>query len=417
MLPQIFLQSVFKADNFSQQHFSKVKKPMQKINKCKLTKRIVEGIEPDTSTRLTLWDTEVKGFCLRVYPTGKKTYFLQYRNHDQITRKIKLGVHGSVTTELAREQAIKLSLRIGIGEDPSLDISARKNNRTLTDLAHEYLASYSKIKKTQKGYKEDEYFLNEIILKRYGRLSVEKVSTLDLQKIHVELQKTPYKANKLRDLLSKMFNLAIQWGWRSDNPVKGVEKYKEYKRHRWLNNEEVQMLWPVLDVYPNQNVSNVIRLLLLTGSRRNEVLHATWDQFNLEAGVWTKPAHTTKQRRMEHLPLSTQAIEILKNMKKDFSSVFLFPGKVSGKPLQEIKKAWQTIRTTAGLPNVRIHDLRHTHASHLVSSGLSLSIVGKLLGHTQASTTQRYAHLADEPLRQATEFFGNKMEKLTSKES
>ncbi len=382
----------------------------------KLTKRFVESIVPHEKEELLIWDTELKGFGIRVFPTGRRTYFVQYRNQSQSTRRKKIGVHGVLSTEQAREEAKKLFGDIAKGEDPSATARLKKNVRTLTDLAHEYLASHSKIKKTQKGYKEDEYFLNEIILKRYGRLSVEKVSTLDLQKIHVELQKTPYKANKLRDLLSKMFNLAIQWGWRSDNPVKGVEKYKEYKRHRWLNDEEVQKLWPVLDAYPNQNVSNVIRLLLLTGSRRNEVLHATWDQFDLETGVWTKPAHTTKQRRMEHLPLSTQAIEILRSMQKDSDSTFLFPGKVLGKPLQEIKKAWQTMRTAADLPNVRIHDLRHTHASHLVSSGLSLSIVGKLLGHTQASTTQRYAHLADEPLRQATEFFGNKMDKLTGKE-
>lgn len=119
---------------------------------------------------------------------------------------------------------------------------------------------------------------------------------------------------------------------------------------------------------------------------------------------------------MEHLPLSTQVIETLKRMKACSNSPYLFPGKIPDKPIQGIKKAWATIRSRADLPDVRLHDLRHTHASHLVSSGLSLSIVGKLLGHTQASTTQRYAHLADEPLRQAAELFGHKMDKLMGKE-
>jgi integrase len=153
----------------------------------------------------------------------------------------------------------------------------------------------------------------------------------------------------------------------------------------------------------------------LTGSRRGEVLTSTWDQFDLEKGVWTKSAHSTKQKRMEHLPLSNIVLEILKNMKIRSNSPFLFPGKVPGKPLQEIRKGWETIKKKAGLSDLRLHDLRHTHASHLVSSGLSLSIVGKLLGHTQASTTMRYAHLADEPLRQAAELFGSKVEKLTEK--
>ena len=171
-----------------------------------------------------------------------------------------------------------------------------------------------------------------------------------------------------------------------------------------------------MEEYQDQSVANALRLLLLTGSRRNEVLHATWDQFNLEAGVWTKPAHTTKQKRMEHLPLPAEALDILKEMGGESDSPFLFPGKIPGKPLQEIKKAWATIIKKADLANVRIHDLRHTHASHLVSSGLSLSIVGKLLGHTQASTTQRYAHLADEPLRQATQVFGNTIGALKSRD-
>ncbi len=162
-----------------------------------------------------------------------------------------------------------------------------------------------------------------------------------------------------------------------------------------------------MEGYHNQSVANAIRLLILTGSRTGEMLKATWDQFDLKAGVWTKPAHTTKQRKLAHHPLSSQARDILDIMYRYSQSQFLFPGKVDGQSFQDIKKAWASIRLRAHLPDVRIHDLRHTYASHLVSSGLSLSIVGKLLGHTQAATTQRYAHLADEPLREATELFGS----------
>ncbi len=387
----------------------------QKTNKYKLTKRSVESSEPDVSKRIVLWDTEVTGFCVRIYPSGKKTYFLQYRNKDRVTHKIKIGVHGSITAELAREKAIKLSLSISAGEDPSLPPPPKEENHTLFELAEEYLKHHAKLKKVPKGYREDKAILDSIILKKFGYLDVKAISTFDLQKLHSELKETPYRANRVRALLSKMFNLAIQWGWRLDNPIKGVEKYSEQKRYRWLNDEELQSLWAVLNSYINQSVANIIRLLLLTGSRRSEVLHATWDQFDLEKGIWTKPAHTTKQKRMEHLPLSPQTIDLLKCMKAGSDSDFLFPGRTPGASLQDIKKAWHTIRTRAGLESVRLHDLRHTHASHLVSSGLSLSVVGKLLGHTQASTTQRYAHLADEPLREATAIFGNKIGKLTAK--
>lgn len=274
---------------------------------------------------------------------------------------------------------------------------------------------HAELKKRPKGHKEDKAALNDIILKKFGTMRVDTLSTFDLQKLHSDLKNTPYKANRVRALLSKMFNLAIQWGWCFDNPINGVEKYQEYKRYRWLNDEEVQNLFSALNTYHNQSVANAIRLLLLTGSRRSEALTATWDQFDLEKGVWTKSADTTKQKRMEHLPLSNIVLEILKDMKIRSNSPFLFPGKVPGKPLQEIKKGWEAIKKKAGLSDLRLHDLRHTHASHLVSSGLSLSIVGKLLGHTQASTTMRYAHLADEPLRQAAELFGSKVEKLTEK--
>ncbi len=383
-------------------------------NKCKLTKRVVESAKPDPTKRTFLWDTDITGFSVRIYPTGKKTYFLQYRNNDNVTKKIKLGVHGTITTELARDKAEKLSLSISSGEDPSVKIASPQNH-SMNELGEMYLNLHAKIRKKPVCFKEDEGFLRDIILKRYGRFDVAAISALDLQKLHSDLEKTPYKANRVRALLSKMFNLAISWGWRSDNPIKGVEKYKEHQRHRWLNDEELEKLWAVLDTYSNPSVANAIRLLLFTGSRRNEVLHATWDQFDLEKGVWTKPAHSTKQNRMEHLPLSTQVIDTLKRMKARSNSPFLFPGKIPDKPIQGIKKAWATIRSRAGLPDVRLHDLRHTHASHLVSSGLSLSIVGKLLGHTQASTTQRYAHLADTPLREAAELFGLKMDKLMEK--
>jgi integrase len=212
-----------------------------------------------------------------------------------------------------------------------------------------------------------------------------------------------------------MFSLAIVWGWREDHPVKGIPRYQEEKRDRWLNEEELNRFWETLERYPNHLMTFVLKLLLLTGARKSEVLKATWEQFDLESGVWTKPSHLTKQKKKEHLPLSEQALQLLEQLKKlgKNESQYLFPSQNRDKPIYNIKGFWEKVIKEAKLENVRIHDLRHTHASHLVSSGLSLSIVGKLLGHTQASTTQRYAHLADAPLRQAAQLFGNKIKKLT----
>lgn len=208
--------------------------------------------------------------------------------------------------------------------------------------------------------------------------------------------------------MSKMFALAVAWAWRVDNPVTGIEKFQEERRDHWLRKEELQRLVAVLDRHPNQRVANVVRLLILTGARKSEVMGATWDQFDLERGVWTKPAHTTKQRRTEHIPLSGQAVTLLADIRSTASGSerYVFPGDAPGKPIMDIKKFWHEARTAADLPGVRLHDLRHTFASHLVSSGVSLPIVGRLLGHTQAQTTHRYAHLADNPLREAAEKFG-----------
>lgn len=381
----------------------------------KLTKRFVENIQPDKVEELLIWDVEIRGFGVRVYPTGRRTYFVQYRNEFQRTRRKKLGVHGNITTEQAREMAKAVLGDVAKGEDPSQQMRIKRSKPSIADLAEEYLEMYAKTNKRPKSYREDKNMLVRIILKRWSDKRVEEITTHDVQFLHHELRKTPYMANRVRALLSKMFNIAIQWKWLNDNPVNGVQKYQEQKRNRWLSDEEMERLWESLEEYSNQRVAKAIWLLVLTGSRRSEVLNATWDQFDLEKGVWTKPAHTTKQKRMEHLPLSSQAIDLLKGMKETAEGKHLFPGRVPGQPLQDIKRGWQTVCKKAGLQDVRIHDLRHTHASHLVSSGLSLSIVGKLLGHTQASTTQRYAHLADEPLRQAAELFGAKAKKIQDK--
>ena len=392
----------------------------QKVNRVKLTKRIVECQVPDSSKRLLIWDTEITGFCIRIYPTGKKTYFLQYRNSDRETKFIKLGVHGNVTTEQAREAAKVLALRISTGEDPSIKPLPKVLTPTIEDLAEKYLKLHAENEKRPKSVKEDRAMLKNYILKTFGNRKVDSITFEDIQALHVSLNAKPILSNRIMSLLHKMFNLSVQWRMRTDNPVTGVKKYQEHKRTRWLQEEELERFWAVLDDYPNQLSAQVFKFLVLTGARKGEAIQATWDQIDLDKAIWTKPSHMTKQKRREYLPLSTPALEVLTHVKAltQRTSGYIFPGKVEGKPIQELKTFWRRVLREADITDVRIHDLRHTHASHLVSSGLSLSIVGKLLGHTQASTTQRYAHLADAPLRDATELFGAKVaEKVVKKTS
>ncbi len=384
----------------------------------KITKRFVEAIVPQPDKILQHWDIELKGFGVLVLPSGRRTYFIQYRNSRRIRKHLKIGIHGQISTEEARMLAKKYLGEIAHGEDPA---AKKKENRDLPlikDLAQDYLDRYAP-RKRPRSIKEDQKLIDNIILPSIGNQQVKYLSRRTIESLHNQLRKTPYQANRALALLSKMISLAVVWDWREDNPVKGIERYQEEKRDRWLNEQELSRFWEELEKYPSHPATFILKILLLTGARKGEVLQATWNQFDLKNGVWTKPSHLTKQRKREHLPLSKEVLKILSQLKKlnKDKSQYLFPDQSGEKPIRDIKNFWEKIIKKAKLEKTRIHDLRHTHASHLVSSGLSLSIVGKLLGHTQASTTQRYAHLADEPLRQAVELFGSKLNKLTSQSS
>jgi integrase len=204
-----------------------------------------------------------------------------------------------------------------------------------------------------------------------------------------------------------MFSLAIRWRMRLDNPCKGVARNREHHRRRYLSSEELSRLTAVLAKHPNQAVADAVRLLLLTGARRGEVLNATWDQFDLAAGTWSKPPTTTKQGEHHQVPLAAPARELLARLhKQSDGSPFVFPGRDGKQAKQNLSYGWQLIRKAAGITGLRLHDLRHSFASSLVSSGSSLPVIGALLGHSQPSTTARYAHLYHDPLREAVERHG-----------
>ncbi len=194
---------------------------------------------------------------------------------------------------------------------------------------------------------------------------ISAVSRQGVAKLHASLKATPYFANRVLALLSKMFSLAIEWHWVSSNPAQGIQRFHEDRRERWLQPQELQRFIEILNAYPNQNVAEAFRLLLLTGSRKSEVLSAEWPMFDLKQGLWTKPSTHTKEKQIEHIPLSVQALELLNRMKEQSDETgFLFPG-LNGKPRTTLRLAWSQICKAAGLANVRVHDLRHSYASYL----------------------------------------------------
>jgi integrase len=381
----------------------------------KLTKSVVEGLSLSNDDYV-VWDAEFPGFGVRVKPSGVKSYIVQYRNRKTgASRRATIGQRGPLLTfHKARERARVILAEALRGNDPVADDRAGRAAPTMKELAADYLDQHARPRKRPKSIATDQAMLDRIILPRLGSKKVDGVQSRDIQALHVSLKDTPYQANRVLALLSKMFSLAVKWGWRDDNPVKGIERYHEERRERWLSDDELSRLLGVLSVHPNQRAANAVRFQLLTGARIGEVLSARWVDVDLVRGIWTKPSHHTKQKRTEHVPLSAAALALLTEMRTRASEdeQHLFPGDAPGKHLQDIKKFWRGMTERAGLADYRLHDNRHTHASHLVSSGLTLEIVGRLLGHTNPLTTKRYAHLADDPLRAAAERFGSKMTAL-----
>lgn len=380
----------------------------------KLTKTGIEALSPRERDYI-VWDSVLPGFGVRVRPTGIKSYLVQYRNRRTgDSRRKTLGQHGPLLTlHKARERARILLAEALKGLDPVADAKAARQAPTLRALAKEYIQDHAIPRKRPRSVADDRAMLNRLILPKLGARRVADISPRDIQSLRNSLKATPYQANRVLALLSKMFNVAIRSGLRPDNPVKGVERFSEGRRDRWLSEDELARLFDAMADHQNQKAANAARLQILTGARIGEVLSARWEDFNLTRGVWTKPSHHTKQKKREHIPLSSSAISLLVAMqqKAETPEGFLFPGRNEDQPLGEIRRFWREVREQANLGDYRLHDNRHTFASHLVSDGLSLEIVGRLLGHTNPLTTKRYAHLADSPLRAAANQFAKRLTK------
>jgi integrase len=315
-----------------------------------------------------------------------------------------------------------LRSQIRQGKDP---LQERANTRTeplVSDLAHDFIERHALPHKRPGSIRNDRQMLARIILPRLGNLRVRAVGRRDIESLHGGLKQTPYHANRVLSLLSTMFSLATKWGWRDDNPAKGLQRYQEDKRETWLSEVQLHRLESALRGYQDQEAANAIRLLIVTGARAGEVLQAEWSQFDLDRGVWTKPSHHTKQKKIERVPLNRAALSILADLAENRRGSHLFPGRQGLGPRVTLRRPWIQVLKAAGLtskkliqgksrkltrhvPTVRIHDLRHTFASHLVSRGESLHKVGRLLGHTSPTTTARYAHIDDAALRNTANNF------------
>jgi integrase len=370
----------------------------------RLTEAIVKRLPtPKQGNRIT-YDDAVKGFGVRVTAAGARAFVLNYRRKsDGRERRVTIGSFPAWSTTAAREEAARLRREVDGGADPIGEQDATRAAATMADLCTRFVEDYCPRKRdwTARGYRQQ---IATDILPALGKMKVAAVSVADIDRLHREISKrAPTHANRVLALLSRMFSLAMRWGLRSDNPCRGVERNQEHKRHRYLSGAELQRLSAALAKLRDQGAANAVRLLLLTGARRGELLAARWADIDLEARVWTKPGATTKQKTVHRVPLSEAACRLLAEMRDqaDDGATWLFPK--DGGHRTDIREAWDALRKAADIPDVRTHDLRHTYASVLASAGLSLPVIGALLGHATPTTTARYSHLFDDVLRTATE--------------
>jgi integrase len=376
----------------------------------RLTDKAVSTLQaPATGNRLH-YDRDVSGFACRVTSGGQKSFVLNYRVHGR-ERRITIGRWPAWSTKAARAEAATLRREIDRGIDPLEEREEERKAPTVADLAKRYEAEHLPGKRPRSA-EEDRVLIRDYILPALGCLKVADVTRADVERLHRGITRAgkPIRANRALACARTIFARAIGWGMRADNPARGgrdgVQMNAEDGRERFLAEAEIARLSEVLASHPERTTVALIRFLMMTGCRFGEAANVTWDQFDLAAGLWTKPSSHTKAKRQHRIPLSAPAIALLSELKAESTGPCVFPSPKTGRPLVTIKTAWARICRDAELDSVRIHDLRHSFASVLAGCGASLQLIGSLLGHTQVATTMRYAHLADDARRAAVERVG-----------
>lgn len=421
------------------------------MDRIRLTKRTVDASEP-RPVRYTIFDDDLKGFGLRVFPSGEKSWIIEYRPNGggrRIAKKrLTLGSVGTLTPNKARRAAQEALAHARLGSDPAREKVEARKSLTFAELATRFLADHVDAKRkpgTQRNYR---HLLEQAAVPALGNIKASNVTRRELSKLHLKMQDRPFQANRLIAVVGAMYAFA---GKRSlvpegCNPARGIEKYPERRRERFLTAGEIERIgaalreaetvglpWQVDETIPNArhipkpdnrrtvhgpHTTAAIRLLILTGARLREVLHLRWEDVDFTRGLLLIPDSKTGRKT---IVLNAAALGVLASLTeltgaKDVSKLrqsrdFVIVGNDPAKPRADLHKPWKSVAKRAGLEAVRIHDLRHTYASFGAGSGLGLPIIGKLLGHKEAATTQRYAHLDSDPLRRAANEIGGQLAK------
>ncbi len=359
---------------------------------------------PADKKKIELFDAASKGLSLEVRATGGRTYYRRYRDFRGRIRQVKLGDERDLSLANARILSDKVGRQVAMGEDPLEQKQIARKVPTFADFIADQYVPY--VKSYKRSWHTDVSLLKNHLLPRFGKRYMDEITRQDIVKMHADRKASGAAAgtaNRLLIMMRYIFNLAVKWevpGVKV-NPTKGVPLMEENnKMERFLTIEEAQRLYAAVCATDHPMLHYIVPMLILTGARKRELLDAKWQDFDVPRRTWRIP--TTKTGKARHVPMSDGVVKILGTIPRQLDCEWVFPNPDTGKPFASIFYAWDRARRLAGLADVRLHDLRHSHASFLVNSGRTLYEVQHILGHTQVKTTQRYAHLSHETLLAAT---------------
>ncbi|OOG70035.1 integrase [Sinorhizobium sp. A49] len=399
----------------------------------RLTQRTVDAAEP-RDARYVIFDNAIAGFGLRISPSGEKSWIFEYRadggGRRQPKRRVTIGRVGDLTPIEARKVADTFRSQVSRGIDPQAEKVAKRQAPTFAELARMFLAEHveAKRKATTAAWYTD--LFERVLIPRLGALKAASVTRADVAKVHLSLKSTPFQANRALAGISSLYSFADRRGLvvADFNPAKRIEKYREEGRERFLSADELSRLGAAIrqaetdgipwEINSNGNLKHVakkkqatpidpfaaaaLRLLIFTGARLREILHLKWQYVDMERGLLLLPDSKTGKKA---IVLNAPALEVLAGLPQlgEYVVAGASVATQREKPRADLKRPWDGVRRLAGLPDVRIHDLRHNFAAFGAGGGMGLPIIGKLLGHSQPATTARYAHLDNDPLRRASD--------------
>lgn len=384
---------------------------------AKLSKKMIDAFEA-TGKLEYLWDAEVKGFGVVITPAGSKSFILNYRNQDNRSRRKTIGKYGKLTVEQARDIARDLTYRIAKGDDPVQQDEWQRSQPTFEEVAKRFLDDHSAIRSRPATHASNVQILAHMLIPHFGKMKIRSIERKDIYDYLAKNRQRPIGANRSLACMSSIMSKAELWGYRerNSNPCFGVERFPENRRERFLSEQEFAALESAMqraerNLTESPHVLAMFRIMMHTGCRPGEARHLKWDYVDLTNRVIRLPKEATKEKRPKTLFITPYIEGVLKNIRRMEGNPYVIVSERNdGKPIADVKKPWDRIKKAAGITNeLHLHDLRHSHASMANALGYSLPMIGALLGHTQAQTTLRYAHLATDHLRQAAEDISNRI--------